>query len=187
MRYIPFTLLTIGSTSNWQIGIGIFLSVVTIASYFLIARMTTRATIEAGRLSAQATTAAATRSERAILSNKLNHDTDRSIELTIQYPYFEDEDYTQHQYLKDIVSTIPTEKEKALRYEVFAMLNFNLIEDLYKFYEGDEDDMRHHLEYPEIIKSHSAYWKYKILEKGEDGYELIKPLVNRILGIKEKE
>ena len=139
----------------------LLVGVVTILTYFRIARIT----------------------NHSLMFNKLNSDLDRIVEYTIQYPYFEDEEYTRKQYRLDIVSADKEKKKDALRYELFAIMNFNFVEDLFKFFKGNDKKMRDMAHYTELIESHGEYWKYRIVEKGEDGYKLITPLVNRVLKI----
>jgi hypothetical protein len=139
----------------------LLVGVATIFTYFRIARIT----------------------ERSLLFNKLNSDLDRIVEYTIQYPYFEDEEYAHKQYRIDIISSVEEKKNNALRYELFAIMNFNFVEDLYKYYNGNEKKMARVANFSELIESHAEYWKYRIIEKGEDGYKLITPLVSRVLKI----
>jgi hypothetical protein len=176
------------TTDNY---IGIFqglatlaVGIATILIYLRITRISAAATRQAGQLSADATTAAAALSAKNLLFNKLNQDLDRIVEYTIKYPYFEDESYTHNQYRYGIVSSVPEEKEKALRYDLFAIMNFNFVEDLFKYFDGNEEEMSNVANYTELVESHAEYWKYRIVEQREQGYTLIKPLVNRILGIK---
>jgi hypothetical protein len=150
----------------------IFIGILTVKTYNKITAVSADATRQAAKLSAESN-----------LFNKLNQDLDRIVEFTIQYPYFEDEDYTKNRYRDEINSKDAVKRESAIRYELFAIMNFNFVEDLFKFYDGDESKMSKLAYYTELIESNGEYWKYKIIESGEGGYELIKPLVNRILKI----
>ncbi len=178
------------TVDNWiaivQVAATLIVGLATIMIYLRITAISANATRHAGEIAAEATEAAAKLSERNLLFNKLNQDLDRIIEFTIQYPYFEDESYTKHEYRAGIVSNSKDDKEKALRYELFAMMNFNFVEDLYKYFNGDEEKMGNVAYFQELIVSHAEYWKYKIIEKKEGGYTLITALANRILNIKQQ-
>jgi hypothetical protein len=150
----------------------IFIGFWTIQTYHRITNNSTNATINSALLA-----------EKSLLFNKLNGDLDRIIEYSIQYAYFEDEDYTKNHYRTDIDSTEIAKRENAIRYELFAIMNFNFVEDLFKYYHGDETEMSKQAHYTELIDSHREYWKFKIIEKKESGYELITPMVNRVLNI----
>jgi hypothetical protein len=89
--------------------------------------------------------------------------------------------------VKDRSSAIPSVRENALRYELFAIMNFNFVDDLYAFYKGDEIQMRKLANFTELIESHAVYWKYKIIDQKQGGYESIKALVNRTIGIEDKK
>jgi hypothetical protein len=156
----------------FQVIATILVGIATIFTYFKITEISKNSTIQAARLN-----------DESNRFNKLNGDLDQIVEYTIQYPYFEDEDYTKNQYRLNIDSSDSAKRESALRYELFAIMNFNFIEDLYKFYNGDLAKMSKQTNYIELIESHAEYWKYKIIEKKERGYELIRPIVNGILKI----
>ena len=173
------------TTDNW-IGIGqgiatLLVGIATIMTYLKITKISADATEKASQISAAATKAASDLAEQTLLFNKLNQDLDRIVEYTIKYPYFEDEEYTQMKYRQEITSNTEVEKERALRYELFAIMNFNFFEDLYRFCKGDNEKMSNIANYQELVESHSTYWKYRIIEKKEGGYTLITPLVNKIL------
>jgi len=152
----------------------IFIGIWTIKTYHRITEISKNATIEAARLN-----------DKSNRFNKLNSDLDKIVEYSIQYPYFEDEEYPTKNYRSDLNSGDLIRREKALRYELFAIMNFNFIEDLYKYYNGNEEQMSDQTNFTEMIESHAEYWKYKIIEKNENGYKIIKPLVNRTLNIQQ--
>lgn len=120
--------------------------------------------------------------DRIIRSNrfqKLNGDLDRIVDYTIKYPFFDDLEYKKH-YTRYLKSSAQDEKEKAIRYEAFAIMNYNFIEDLYSFFDGDESKMGDLCDYKELIVDHSYYWKHNIKKK-EDGYSRIFEFVNNII------
>jgi hypothetical protein len=110
------------------------------------------------------------------LFQKLNSDLDRIVDYTIKYPYFDDSEYKQ-EYSRYLVSKIDGEKENALRYEAFAIMNFNFIEDLYTFYDGDSDKMGDFCAFREIIVDNKYYWQ-NMVNRREDGYSKIFDFVN---------
>jgi len=119
------------------------------------------------------------RNHRNNLFNKLNMDLDRIVDYTIQYPYF---DYTEYKknYTADLTSNDDKLKEKAIRYEAFAIMNFNFIEDLYIFYGGNEDNMGDLYNFKELITDHSIYWE-NMKKRGEGGYSKIQKMVEKII------
>lgn len=119
------------------------------------------------------------RTHRNNLFNKLNADLDRIVDYTIKYPYFDNLEYKKT-YSVDLSNDKAEIKEKALRYEAFAIKNFNFIEDLYVFYDGKEDKMGDLYNFKELITDHSAYWE-NMKKRGEDGYSKIQAMVERII------
>ena len=113
------------------------------------------------------------------LFNKLNSDLDRIGEYIIQYPYFDDVDY-KNRYRSDLKSNKADEREKALRYNAFAIMNYNFIEDLYVYYKGNEDEMAEYCDFKEIILDHRIYWE-NLDAGGKKGYHKIKSFIERVI------
>jgi cell division protein FtsI/penicillin-binding protein 2 len=120
--------------------------------------------------------------DRMIRNNrfqKLNSDLDRIVDYTIKYPYFDDIEYKKH-YLKYLKSSVEKEKEMAIRYEAFAIMNFNFIEDLYLFFDGDESKMSDLCDYKEIVIDNKYYWR-NMVQRNEDGYFKIFEFVTKLI------
>jgi|GEM_PF-6021435 hypothetical protein len=112
--------------------------------------------------------------------SKLNDDLNRLVDFTIKYPYFDDEEYIKD-YVGHLSSSNEDLKLAALRYEAFAVMNFNFIADLYSYYKGNQEKMGEIYDYKQIIISHKSYWNYRVIEKKEGGYESIENFVNKII------
>jgi hypothetical protein len=87
------TMLCILSTDQWialaAIGVGllqfaaiIFIGIWTIKTYHKITQISSDATIRSAHMN-----------DESSRLNKLNHNLDKIVEFTIQYPYFEDDEY----------------------------------------------------------------------------------------------
>ena len=112
---------------------------------------------------------------------KLNDDLNRLIDYIIQYPYFDDNNYKET-YPLDLNSSNEELKTKALRYEAYAIVNFNFISDLITYFERDESKMEIFCNYKELIISNKYYWNHRVINQSEKGYESIEDIVNRVLG-----
>jgi hypothetical protein len=119
------------------------------------------------------------RSHRNNLFNKLNMDLDRIVDYTIRYPYFDDAEYKKN-YTADLTGGDGKLKENVLRYEAFAIMNFNFIEDLNSFFDGKEDQMTDMCNFEELIIDHQIYWE-NMKRRGEKGYAKIYDLVEKVI------
>jgi len=73
--------------------------------------------------------------------------------IVIKYPYLEDDDFCKtwpdNRYSKE---------EKYLRYDSYCCIVFNLLEQIYKLYKGNEDKMENFFYVKELIRRHKYWW-----------------------------
>jgi hypothetical protein len=151
-----------------QLVFSLVLGIVTIIVYFKIASISSDSSEYLNEL--------------AIKNNlffKLNSDLDRIVDFTIKYPYFDDPEY-KNQYKADLQSEGIKKRARTIRYNAFAIMNYNFVEDLYKYYEGDEEKMEEYCDFKELITNHRNYW-YNLNENEKNGYHKIKSLIERII------
>jgi hypothetical protein len=119
------------------------------------------------------------RNNKNQLFYKINSDLDRIVDFTIQYPYFDDTNY-KTKYLNDLTSLVSEERERACRYNAFAIMNYNFVEDLFNYYGGDEDEMEDYCDFKELITDHKIYWE-NLDEQEKEGYHKIKSLIEKVI------
>lgn len=76
------------------------------------------------------------------------------LQLTITYPYLEDESITKHWN-----ENMNSDSEKFMRYDQFCNILFNYLEDVYKFYNGDVEKIESFLDVRSWINLHKQIWK----------------------------
>jgi len=74
--------------------------------------------------------------------------------LAMQYPYLEDNDFCES--WKD---NRHSKEEKYQRYDNYCCIVFNLIEQIWKFYNGDKTKIKDILVVEELINRHKSWWK----------------------------
>ncbi|HET6256237.1 MAG TPA: hypothetical protein VFE32_19320 [Puia sp.] len=115
----------------WQLISTIGLGLLTILTYFRIARLSTK-TNAFGRL-----------------DDELNN----IVKTWVKYPILEDDEFIES------CLTDKAEKTDKLRYDAYCTLNFNYIESLYKYFKGSVKRMARYSEYEEMILTHKEWWK----------------------------
>lgn len=75
--------------------------------------------------------------------------------LAMQYPYLEDNAFCDSWF-----SNRHSQDEKYQRYDNYCCIVFNLIEQMWKFYNGDNDKIKNMLTVSELAKRHKGWWKF---------------------------
>lgn len=83
--------------------------------------------------------------------------------LTIQYPELEDDVYAQAWPPADRATG------KALRYENYCCLVFNLVQSLHEHFDGDSENIRRFFGVREMVQRHARWWLTD-REKNVEGY-----------------
>lgn len=99
--------------------------------------------------------------ERARLHDLINKVND----IAIRYPYLEDD------YFCTTWKDMNKKDESAMRYENYCCQVFNLLERLWDFHGGNEQEMHKMFWAPEMIRRHQAWWKRDHHNISGYGYE----------------
>ena len=78
---------------------------------------------------------------------------DKVISFSIEYPYLEDDKFVGRGRRRDKTT------EKAMRYDNYCCLVFNLLEQLWDFHNGNESKIAKMFYAPEMIRRHKVWWK----------------------------
>lgn len=109
--------------------------------------------------------------------NYIEMENSRLLTLVIQYPYFEDYEYTKKYDLR-IAKT-----SDGIKYDAYATMVFNLIQHLYCEENGDEKEVLNRLYIPEYVLMHKAWWElnreiYEDIEGNQDFINFIDKIAN---------
>jgi len=75
------------------------------------------------------------------------------LKIGLQYPKFESKSFTEKW-----TSGYEENDEEALRYELYATIVFNYLEDLYKFFNFNEKKIEKELAVKDWVRIHGKYW-----------------------------
>jgi hypothetical protein len=114
----------------WQIIITAAVGVITIFTYFRIARLSTKSNS----------------------FNRLDDELNNIVNTWVKYPYLEDLDFIEKFHKKE------ADKTEGLRYDAHCTLVFNYVESLYKHFKGKAKKMALYNEYKEMIIVHKDWW-----------------------------
>ena len=95
--------------------------------------------------------------------NALRNQLDKMIDISIEYPYLEDDIFCKNWSSKKKPSL------KAMRYENYCCFVFNLLERVWSHFAGNKREIEKWLYVKEIVKKHRAWWRADI--NNTDSYE----------------
>ena len=100
---------------------------------------------------------------KADLERELN----RILEIGIQYPRFEFEDFT-----KDWINHRGLDDEAYLRYDIYCNLLFNFLHHVYEFYGGNQNKIESYIDIKTWIRVHRYNWQNSaVVYENVDGYD----------------
>jgi hypothetical protein len=94
---------------------------------------------------------------------KLIAQVDRVVDLGIEYPYLENDEFCRNWPGEEI------NDEKYMRYDNYCCQVFNLLERIWQFSKGQPDTMRDFIYFEELIFRHKKWWFSEI--ENREGYE----------------
>ncbi len=94
---------------------------------------------------------------------KLVAQVDRVVDLGIEYPYLENDEFCRNWPADEI------NDEKYMRYDNYCCQVFNLLERIWQFSKGQPDSMRDFIYFEELIFRHKKWWFSEI--ENREGYE----------------
>lgn len=98
---------------------------------------------------------------------KLNDKLNKILEIGIEYPYFENKNFTSRwtEYRQ-------TDNEQYLRYDMYCNLLFNYLHDVWEYFDHDKDKVEEFVDIKTWIRIHKDNWLYPIDENENiDGYD----------------
>ncbi len=92
------------------------------------------------------------RTLRASELTRLNTQIDRLVELGMEYPLMEDDQFCKSWTSED-------RSENAMRYENYCCFVYNLLEGIWRFHHGSEKKIQSMFDAQELIKRHQTWWR----------------------------
>ncbi len=121
----------------------------------------------------------AERATRAQERSALDDQIVKVIEIGIEYPYVENDDFCAKW------PDVDKNSEQGIRYDNYCCLVFNLMERLWRHFEGDREKIENMLYAPEMAHRHRRWWQSD--KTNETAYEYgFRQYINTIIREQEK-